>query len=129
MKYDKNKSNEYNETAHWNKMAFDEVIEWYMTLRTRSSVSVLEYDKDCSSSPNRAKPNPSDFFCDVEHSINTVIEKNMLQKVLQQYIIGIDVLDNDQKSWIEQRIGSIFRKRGLYPVHKYFTSIRKKNDN
>lgn len=115
------------QTWHNNAIAFIEVLDWYKQLKTKKSLSTVDYNKnDNDTSINRAKPNSSDFFCDVEMAIESAIpDRILLTKVIQQYILEDDVLDQHQKSYVEQQIGRTFRRRKLSPLSGYFRTIRK----
>jgi len=131
-----------------NKRAFDEIVGdpfafpepidgHYSTLKNRSSISIIEPERQTQTTVNPAKPNPLDFFCDVESAIDDGL--NTYDKHIEN--IGMDRLKllfdntyifvNDDmfsqvaRAKLEQIIGNILIRRGISPVHKYFTTIRK----
>lgn len=122
------------ENIYLNKKAFDEIIGSpdepgsYVTARVRNSTQAMLYGADGEpSAPNLAAPSKADFCCDVESAFEAAINgRNLLQKFIQHYIIGKDSLSRDQQSRLEQQVGAQFRRRGIYPVGRYFTAIRKK---
>jgi len=115
----------YNPQFHYNKIAFDEIIDWYIQLKTNTTLSSIDFSKGEQESPNPIKPNSSDFFIDVEHTIRNVLFNNhILTKFYETYILGNDTLGK-QKTWIEQKIGKEFRKRNISPLGEYFKTMRR----
>jgi len=115
-----------------NKLAFTEILGdpfldidgAYTTLHFRSSISSIENNYgDTKETVSAAKPSVSDFFCDVENVVNTVIEdKSLLDRFFSTYFYDIQELSKEQCRHLEQRIGRIFRARGISPIKRYFTA-------
>jgi len=75
---------------------------------------------------NSATPNAIDFQCDVMKAVEDEIkDKNLLIKVIGTYILFEDLLSQQDRTKIEQRLGKIFIARSLSPISKYFTTIKK----
>lgn len=121
-----------------NKRAFDDVMGdptaipepidgHYNTLRSRSSIKVAKNNfGEGQATANPARPNVIDFACDVENVINSVIkDKNVLQSFTNTYIFGSVELNQKERTVLEQQIGKVFRNRGISPVSRYFTTIRR----
>lgn len=124
-----------------NKKAFNDVLGdpfakpepidgHYNLLKRRSTIAAVQnnFDEGRATS-NRVRPNPMDFFCDVERVIEEVIpDKNLLNKFISCYIIG-DIesteLAQTERNRLEQRIGWLFLAHQISPVRKYFTTIRR----
>lgn len=130
-----------------NKQAFDDVVGdpyaykepidgHYMMLKSRSSIMVAESEQKTKSASNQARPNPIDFFCDVESCVEdglTVFVKREKTYTLSDikevfdntYLLGTgDIFNQQERAKIEQDIGQILVARGISPVAKYFTSIK-----
>lgn len=121
-----------------NKLAFDDVLGdpaaipepidgHYNTLRSRSSIKVARNNFDeGQATANPARPNVIDFTCDVDNVIGSVIkDKKLLHLFHQTYIFGSVELTQKERTVLEQEMGSIFRHRGISPVSRYFTTIRR----
>lgn len=126
-------NNEWNSRFHHNKLAFDAVIGnadepgAYVTAVKRNSVQAITYEGS-NATVNPAAPCKADFCCDVEKAIAQVIkDKYLLQKFLNHYIMGVLSLDKEQTKNLEQKVGEKFRKLHIYPIGKYFISIRRKS--
>lgn len=126
------------EEFQYNKRAFDDVMGdptaipepidgHYNTLRSRSSIKVAKNNfGEGQATANPARPNVIDFACDVENVINSVIkDEKVLQLFLDTYIFGEVNLDQKERTVLEQQIGKVFRNRGISPVSRYFTTIRR----
>lgn len=128
----KNNTNQTHQRRAKNKKAFEEVLDYYEISKSKSLVNVMDTAKDngLNGTINPAAPSILDFICDVDQTIKIVIDnKNILQKFFETYIIGNDTLDKSEKNSFEQRIGRLFITRGIWPVRKYFFTIRKKNES
>lgn len=120
-----------------NKTAFDDVMGdpfaypepfagQYQKLKSRSSIMAVQNDLDVGKATlNPARPNAVDFFCDVEHAIESVLSPEEVVKFVATYIFEVDsILTPQERSKLEQRVGRVFRQRRLSPVARYFTAIR-----
>lgn len=125
-----------------NKFAFDEVVGdpfavpepidgHYYILKSRGPVAAMKNNFDeGKATVNPATPNPIDFFCDVERTIEDALED---PKTIGTFFdIYIDQstevgFDNEQRVDVEQKVGALFRKRHISPVSKYFRTTRKKD--
>lgn len=140
-----------SERYMYNKAAFDEICGdpyaipepisgHYAELKSRSSISIMDSIEERSPSPvNQAKPNHVDFFCDVEAAIQDGLETYAREYLFQPNVNDIfntflnTYVYEAGKEWcfsqkeradVEQIIGQIFRNRGIFPVSKYFTTIK-----
>jgi hypothetical protein len=111
--------------------ADEETPGYYNSLRVRSSIRAAKnnFDEGRGTS-NPARPNVIDFCCDVESAIKSVIkERNLLIKFQKTYIndfiTDTQELKQEERIDLEQRIGRLLLVRGISPVARYFTSIRK----
>lgn len=130
-----------------NKRAFDDVVGdpygfpepidgHYMILKCRSSLAVGETEQQSKSPVNNARPNPIDFFCDVESAVEDGLKlfinregKYTLEMIKElfdnTYLLGTgDILEQPERAKLEQDIGSILVQRSISPVAKYFTTIK-----
>ena len=105
-----------------NKKAFYQTIEVYALFKTKS-LSVKDLFSN-STTPNPAKPSPTDFICDVENQIKIVMKtKKELTDFMETYIMG---MGREGTTRIEQRIGQLFISREIWPIARYFKTIRRK---
>ena len=86
---------------------------------------------------NSARPNPIDFFCDVESAVEDGLkvfidrEKTYTLSDIKEvfdntYLLGTgDIFSQSERAKLEQDIGQILASRGISPVAKYFVSIKK----
>lgn len=144
----KSKKNKKHELAAKYKSAFDEIcgdpyslheptIGQYESLKTRSSIAVMEPMAQSSPSPeNRARPNHLDFFVDVESSVmdgllayqkNSQYEFNDLLTLFDNtyWLETGDKFTQKERAEVEQHVGRILVARKISPITKYFTAIRK----
>lgn len=100
----------------------------YQTLKGRGPVQAMKNNFDeGKATRNPASPNVVDFYCDVERILEVTLTKDELDKFFLIYIVETDLsaLDENARQSIEQRIGRTLRERGMSPVRRYFTSIRR----
>lgn len=100
----------------------------YNTLKSRSSISAMDTNFDMGTgSRNPAQPSVLDFFIDVENAIATIITDEKDLKIFWEYYRMGDTekLTGPQRSKLEQRIGRLFIAQKIWPVNRYFTSIRR----
>lgn len=124
-----------------NKAAFDEIIGdpfavpdaitgHYTALKNRSSIAATKNNFDeGSATTNPARPNPIDFFCDVELIVVMILkEDDLVAKFEDTYIFESteDAFTVQERADLEQRLGRAFRKHGISPVSRYFTIIKQK---
>jgi hypothetical protein len=76
---------------------------------------------------NNATPTPLDFFCDVETQMQKIVEdKVVIDKIWNTYVFGGDnILSKSRQNYYEQRIGRLFILRSIWPLGKYFRTIKK----
>ena len=128
-----------------NKASFDDVIGdpfsndeskqgHYSTMKHRSIISATRGNfGESASTINPARPNAIDFCCDVESCIEQELkdDQRLLHLFIDCYITGtIDSIANTpltqtERGYLEQRFGRLFLARGISPVIKYFTTIRR----
>lgn len=116
-----------------NKAAFDAIIGnteepgQYVLSRVRNTIIAVQYNDGSATTRNPAAPSKADFCVDVDRAILAAIKsKKLLKKFVEHYIIGKDVLSQAQQNGLEQQVGEKFRRRKIYPVGQYFTTIRRK---
>lgn len=108
--------------------AFQEVIDLYKeTATTNGSSPAFNYAQmGCGGGAQNSrvvKPSDSDFTCDVELAINYVIPEPDVRKLFNEaYLLDLsDVpLTQAEKSEIEEKIGTAFVKRRIFPLTQYF---------
>lgn len=141
------KVNQKAEQAAKYKKAFDQIIGdpfsypeptqgHYETLKTRSSVAIVQHDNETIGTANKSKPNQLDFFIDCENAVldALVTYQNSVHYTLDELTTMFDntywiesgvIFNQKQRSEIEQIVGRILYARKISPVSKYFTAIRK----
>lgn len=108
----------------------DSIDGHYHRMKFRSLLMAAKFDFDEGTvTANSAKPTSIDFYCDVELIILGLIKDHKsLMRFIDTYITapdGLTDLTQIERDYYEQRLGKIFRSRGLSPIAKYFTAIRK----
>lgn len=89
---------------------------------------------------NPARPTYTDFRCDVERQVGYHVPAELLTKFVQAYIffdcedpiemeMYADKIIGPGRHAVEQKLGAMFRKHSLFPVSKYFNSVRKQVQN
>lgn len=106
----------------------------YIRFRFRSILSASRANiGEGQTTSNPCKPNTVDFCCDVERVIRDVLPESdgLYQRFLDQYI-HLNEPDNsislDERNYLEQRMGRLFVVRGLSPVHKYFSVVKRRSN-
>lgn len=123
-----------------NKQAFDDVIGdpfspydthgYYGALKHRSLLSATKNNfGEGKATVYPAKPNIVDFCVDVERVIMHVLgdDPGLLRDFVATYVLeqpGI-LITQQERSYMEQRMGRLFTARGISPVTRYFSYIRK----
>jgi hypothetical protein len=109
-----------------NRIAFEETVNAYESMRFSSPISIMDTAKDGRGTLNNATPTPLDFFCDVENQVNKIIkDEKVREKLWNTYIFGGDnILSKSRQNYYEQRIGKLLIVRGIWPIAKYFRTIR-----
>ena len=79
---------------------------------------------------NPTAPSMTDFKVDVETQIRKVIKnrKHMVAFIVR-YILGVETLNKSQQHLFaryEQQLGRLFIRAKIWPVNRYFISIREK---
>ena len=110
------------------KKAFDETLEAYETMKHKSPMSIMDTTVETRGTNNPACPTPLDFICDVETQIELIVkDENLLTKLYNTYLFGGDnILSKSRQNYYEQRIGQLFIQRSIWPVSKYFKTLRNK---
>jgi hypothetical protein len=120
------------------KRAFDSVCETWRRLGNGALIQAINHDtgSKSSTSNNAAAPRRSEFMADFELALKPILKKKKItfNDFFRAYSFdSIDVIEREQHAQavlgsmrhsLEQRAGDVFIKRGLYPVHLYFVSIR-----
>lgn len=106
----------------------------YQIMRHRSLLSATRNNfGEGAATVNAARPNAIDFCVDTEAVILKVIgdDEELLRLFIGTYItwtvdsIKQSPLTQDERTWIEQRMGRLFLAHGISPVIKYFTTVRR----
>lgn len=138
-------SNPTRRRAAVNKKAFDDVLGdpfskhevdgHYNKLRYRSILSATKSSfGESKVTLHPAKPNAIDFCCDVEQVVERVIgdDPDLLAAFVETYITGDDAtiqnskITQQERIYLEQRIGRAFLTHGISPVVKYFAVIKRR---
>jgi hypothetical protein len=118
--------------THFNKLAFLEVFGdvndpgAYVRFKSNNLRNVTVYTGGTSPTRNPATPCRADFCCDVDNILKQFMDRALLQKFFNHYILGIEELNREQQSHLENEIGFELRRRNIVPVNKYFRVMRKK---
>jgi hypothetical protein len=125
------------------KHAFDEVMACYRQAQD-TGLGVASIDESGKGVSNPVRPSLTDFRCDVEKVINhCVTSQEMIVRFRAAYInydseIQIDIeryadkVVGSGRNGLEQGIGALFIKHGIYPLHGkggYFHCIRQPRGN
>lgn len=120
-----------------NRKAFEDVIGdpftledklgAYNKLKQRGFIGVMDYSAEHSGdSPNAARPSELDFYCDVERVVCREMEQ-FTQDFWLTFREGIeDRFTAEERFAIVQKLGRLFRKLGISPTSKYFTTVRRR---
>lgn len=142
-------SNPTRRRAAVNKQAMDDVLGdpyskqddkegHYNRLKHRSILSATKSSfGESKVTLHPAKPNAVEFCLDVELIIQKVIgdDPELLAEVIKTYITGTeDDIQNSnitqqERVYLEQRLGKAFLVHGISPVVKYFAVIKRRNDH
>jgi hypothetical protein len=107
--------------------AFEDVMKHYETMKWSSAISIIDTSDGAKSTGNPAQPTKTDFICDVDMQITKVIKNpKLLNDFFETFIMGDELLSLGQKSELEYKIGELFLRNGIWPVAKYFTTMRKR---
>ena len=133
LKAKKNKAPEFT----LRKRAFDAVMAHYRSLST-VRLSAMSYGNGCAGSFYAARPKAIDYKIDCDRVfIKCLKSRSEQERFAKAYIFydSDDPIDReifaqsilgDKRHTLEQGIGALFLKRGLYPAVKYFRAIRGK---
>lgn len=135
-------SNPTRRRAALNKISFNDVIGnpygkedvegHYNRLKHRSILSATRSAfGEGEATIHPAKPTAIDLCLDVERVINKVLgdDPELLTEFIKVYITGreedIDnsTLTQQERSYLEQRLGRLFLAHGISPVSKYFAIV------
>lgn len=128
-----------------NKTAMDDVIGdpyskqddrdgHYNKLRYRSILSATKSSfGESKVTLHPAKPNAIDFCCDVEAVILKVLgdDPELLAAFIETYITGDEEtiqnskITQQERVYLEQRLGRMFLVHGISPVVRYFAVIKR----
>jgi hypothetical protein len=82
---------------------------------------------------NTTAPSLQDFKVDVQRVVRKVITMHEHKvKFIKRYLFGMDDMSKDDQylfAGFEQRIGSAFIRHKIYPLNRYFISIRKEKQS
>lgn len=109
-----------------NRRIFKDVINHYIDTKYNSKIMAVDLSRPERGTPNPARPTPVDFMCDVEMLIERIVPKTLLKNFFNEYIMENNSLDQSEKDSFEQQLGSTFAKCQMWPIRKYFLTIRKK---
>lgn len=137
-------SNPTRRRAAVNKEAFDDVLGdpfskhevdgHYNKLRYRSILSATKSSfGESKVTIHPAKPNAIDFVCDVEKAIEDLLgdDPKLLAAFIETYITGDEEdianssITQQERIYLEQRLGKLFLARGLSPVVRYFSIVNR----
>lgn len=125
------------------KAAFDQVLETYRSSRSQlSGLGCVNPAKQGGGGGtiDKAKPSLSDFRCDVERIVKTLVASKYLQLFwatyktydsendLEREKFAQRMLGDRRHSW-EQRLGAKFIELGLYPSALYLRHERRQCEN
>jgi hypothetical protein len=122
--------------VHKNKRAFDATLDAYrgFASATVGGLSAVDPNRTASgSTPNLMKPTPLDFKADVERIVRTHVDRYYLFEQAYFFYDSDDVIDQERfadlvmgggRPMMEQRLGEMFIRHGLYPTQKYFNTER-----
>lgn len=100
----------------------------YSMLKSRSTISVVDGEQKSPSPVNRARPSAIDFFCDVDAAIEdamSTLGKDAFDTFLNTYVYEDGTTFNQrERAKVEQLVGNILVQRKIYPVARYFTTIK-----
>jgi hypothetical protein len=119
-----------------NKRAFDSVMSHLRKCSTSTLGASKLPGSSGKSSPNPVKPSVIDFRADVMKAVTARLPKDIsLEKFVEAYVdfdteddiereVHAQKILHDRRHSAEQRCGDEFILRGIYPVNRYFTSVR-----
>lgn len=139
-------SNPTRRRAAVNKAAFDDVITdvyskqeekegHYNRLKHRSILSATKSSfGESKVTIHPAKPSSVDFCCDCETVITKVFKDDpeMLQAFIDTYLLGDEEsiqnsrITQQERVYLEQKLGRAFLVHGVSPVVKYFAVIKRR---
>lgn len=131
-----------------NKQAFNDILGnpfgkedvegHYNRLKHRSILSATKSAFDEGKvTIHPAKPNAIDYCCDVERVIERVLgdDPALMREFIKVYITGSETdiansnLTQQERSYIEQKMGRLFLAHGISPATKYFSVIKRENND
>lgn len=104
------------------------MVGYYQTLKGRGLIQAMKNNFDeGKATRNPASPIAMDFFCDVDRVVSDTLTEDERERFIDVYIEESDEhsLNKQQRTDIEQRIGRVLREKGVSPVRKYFTTVRR----
>jgi hypothetical protein len=102
----------------------------YQTLKSRGNMaSALGNIGEGKTTKNLASPCIVDFFCDVDKVLKLELTDLEYRLFKETYIYEDEHggFNDQERNAIEQRLGKLFRLRGISPVVRYFMAFRKKH--
>lgn len=139
-------SNPTRRRAAVNKQAFDDVIGdvfskhevdgHYRKLKHRSILSATKSSfGESKVTLHPAKPNSVEFCIDVENTIEKILgdDPKLLEAFIDTYLLGTEEdIDNckitqQERIYLEQRLGRAFLVHGISPVVRYFAVVKRNN--
>lgn len=137
-------SNPTRRRAAVNKRAFDDIIGnpfskedtegHYNKLRHRSILSATRNSfGEGEATIHPAKPNAIDFCVDCERVIEQVLgdDSALMREFIKVYITGNEEdiassnLTQQERAYIEQKMGRLFLAHGISPATKYFAVVQR----
>jgi hypothetical protein len=129
----KNQSQKRKPNYGANKSSFDSVMATYREMKDRG-VGAAGLGDGSATSPNPAKPSPTEFRCDVDMVLNDLVASHQRFRFNLVYVVlDVDQLDREiladkligkRRHSIEQRVGAEFLNRKIASPSTYFHSIR-----
>jgi|ERR1035437_89956 hypothetical protein len=117
------------------KRAFDAVLEAYRGAKDTGGIGAIAMGGGGKGVSNPAKPSLTDLRCDVDKVVNKCCPRKIDRLRFRLAYIEYDSPDPIEmgryadkmivgKDNLEQGIGALFISREIYPIKKYFKTIR-----
>jgi len=103
-----------------------------------TGVEAANISDESSTSPNAARPSSTDFRCDVDLVLEEKVTSTRMAKFRKAYVdfdsdisveheVVAEKIMGLKRHRVEQKIGSAFVERGIYPVKQYFATERREH--
>jgi hypothetical protein len=115
-----------NRKQQQNSRAFSRIISEYIARKCKTQVSIIDPSIEVKGKTNPETPTNSDFFCECELSWEREInDPYLLSRFIATYLLDEKELTDGEQRSLEQKIGRVFIKKGLYPPESYFKVNKK----